>query len=64
MNLTNIEIVEISGINSKDCPDFSDAYVTEAFYKDSGVHLTDDELDILNENGGCFIHEHVMNRVF
>lgn len=42
--------IEIDGINPRDCTDFVDAFVTDAYCTERERYLTDDELDELNEN--------------
>lgn len=46
---SNLIDVEISGVDFKDYPDFVDASVVAATFKDTGVELTEKELDVLNE---------------
>jgi len=48
-SVSNLTDINISGVNLKDYPDFVDAYITEAVFKDTGVKLTEKELDILND---------------
>ena len=48
----------LDDINTRDYPDFSDAYISYAEFKD-GTPLTDDQLDELNRDSS-FIHEMVM----
>ncbi|HLD91160.1 MAG TPA: hypothetical protein VI911_09125 [Patescibacteria group bacterium] len=52
---------EISGIDTKDYPDFCDAYVSYAEHED-GTPLTDEELDEVNESG--MVYELVINYLF
>ena len=40
--------MEVDGVDSRDFPDFSDAYFSYACYED-GTPLTDDELEELSE---------------
>ena len=47
----------------KDYPDFVDAYVISACYED-GTDLTDEELDIFNEECFDLVYEEVISRVF
>ena len=47
------------GIDHRDAPDYSDAYICEASYED-GTDLTDDELDKLNEDSQ-FVYEALMD---
>jgi len=46
---SNLIDVEIDNVDFRDYPDFCDAYVTSATFKDTGVPLNEDELDILND---------------
>ena len=52
----DIGSIEIEGIDTRDYPDFSDAYAVYAKFED-GTPLTDSELDELNDNYGDVIHE-------
>jgi hypothetical protein len=52
----DIGSIEIEGIDTRDYPDFSDAYAVYAEFED-GTPLTDSELDELNDNYGDVIHE-------
>lgn len=42
--------IEIDGIDSRDYPDFCDAYFSHANYADTLEPLTDDELEDFTEN--------------
>jgi hypothetical protein len=59
MQYLNIEFV---GIDHSDYPDFCDAFICYAEH-DDGEPLTDDELDLLNDDG-CFVHEALWNHLF
>lgn len=49
MDTSKLQNIEIAGIDTGDYPDFCDAYI--AYAEDqNGTPLTEDELDILNEN--------------
>jgi hypothetical protein len=48
--------MEIDGVDSRDYPDFSDAYFTYACYED-GKKLTDDELNQLADQNGDVLYE-------
>lgn len=61
MELHRIKDIEIDNINTKDYPDFVDAYISYATY--DGIELTDDELDELNENRD-FVYGQVIKHVF
>lgn len=58
----NFKNIEIDGINTKDYPDFVDAFIVYAEHQD-GTPLTEVELDELN-NDGDFVHNAVFNQLF
>jgi hypothetical protein len=41
--------VQVEGVDSKDYPDFCDAYFSYAVFQDTGEPLDDDDMDLLNE---------------
>ena len=47
MKLDNREVRDITlyGIDRSDYPDFVDAYVGQAFWDDTGIELTESEID-------------------
>jgi len=49
-SVENLIDVEIDNVDFKDYPDFVDAYITSATFKDTGIELTEKELDVLNES--------------
>lgn len=56
MNLSELEIVEIGGIDTNDYPDFVDAYIESAVY--DGEFLSEQQLEWVNQN-----REFVVERV-
>lgn len=48
--------IVMEGVDTKDYPDFCDAYVAEAYFSDGG-QLSDDELDQLTEEYPGFVNE-------
>jgi hypothetical protein len=58
MDYKKIDNIEIDGTDTKDYPDFCDAYIVSADY--DGVPMTDEQLDEINEDGD-FQHECIMN---
>tara|TARA_R110002126_G_scaffold173785_1_gene322374 strand:- start:306 stop:584 length:279 start_codon:yes stop_codon:yes gene_type:complete len=56
----NLTGVEIEGIDTKDHPDYCDAFVSRATWFDRD--LTDDELEIVNDDSD-FVYEHTMKHV-
>ena len=55
--LDNIEDMVVEGVDRKDRPDFSDAYFQSAQWKDSGISLTEEELDLLTETYPDLLNE-------
>ncbi len=45
---------------SNQYPEFEDSYVIEAEFKDTGVELTDEELDEVNDNSD-FVYEELQS---
>ena len=58
MNYKKNDNIEIDGIDTKDYPDFCDAYISSADY--DGVPMTDEQLDELNEDGD-YVYENIMD---
>jgi len=48
LNGKNVVNLQVDGVDSRDYPDFSDAYFSSGAYED-GTPLTDDELGRLND---------------
>jgi len=61
IDLSQVEDVEIDGINPRDYPDFCDAFILEASYK--GREMTDEELEALNEDSD-FVYDKVMESLY
>ena len=58
MDYKLIDNIEIDGIDTKDYPDFCDAYISSADY--DGKPMTDEQLDELNEDGD-YVYGHIMD---
>ena len=58
MDYKKIDNIEIDGIDTKDYPDFCDAYIVSADY--DGVPMNDEQLDKLNEDGD-YVYENIMD---
>ena len=58
MDYKKIDNIEIDGIDTKDYPDFCDAYIVSADY--DGVAMTEEQLDEINDDGD-FQYECIMN---
>ena len=61
IDYTKLENLEIEGIDRRDSPDFSDAFISYA--EINGKKATDEELEELNDDS-CFVHELVWRRLF
>lgn len=61
-DLSKIDNIELDGIDTKDYPDFCDAYISSADY--NGVEMTEAQLDRLNEDESEFVYDKVMNHLF
>jgi hypothetical protein len=48
--------LEVDGVDSRDYPDFSDAYISYALFID-GSELSDEEMDQLNDEHGDLVHD-------
>jgi hypothetical protein len=49
--------VEIEGVDSRDYPDFCDAYFSYAVYKDTGYRLSDEDLTDLTEQNPDVVNQ-------
>lgn len=58
IDLTRVTNIEFDGIDPKDRPDYSDAFIQSA--EIDGRPLTDEELDELNEDRD-FVHEKLLD---
>jgi len=58
MDYKKIDNIEIDGIDTKDYPDFCDAYISSADY--DGKPMTDEQLDELNEDGD-YVYGRIMD---
>lgn len=61
LDYSQIEDIEVDGIDTRDYPDFCDAYISGATYK--GRDMTQEELDVLNEDSS-FVYECVQDRLY
>ena len=52
--------IEIDGIDRKDYPDFSDAYISAANYMD-GTPLSDEEIEDLDDQNNELVHEKIQD---
>ena len=61
IDTSQVEDVEVDGIDTRDYPDFCDAFILEATYK--GREMTDEELEALNEDSD-FVYDKVMESLY
>lgn len=61
MDYSKITNVQIDGIDTRDYPDFCDAYIESADY--DGEPMTDDQLDELNDDYD-YVYQKVINHLF
>lgn len=61
MDYKLITDIEVEGIDSRDYPDFVDAYISYAYY--NREEMTDEQLEELNQDGE-FVYEEVMKKLF
>ena len=61
IDYSKISNVEVDGIDTKDCPDFCDAFISSADY--NGEEMSEVMLEELN-NDGCYVHEQVENHLY
>lgn len=59
----DLNSIEVDGIDTKDYPDFCDAYVAYAEFID-GEPLNDTQLETLRDDYPEIVHEAVFERVF
>lgn len=61
MDLSKVTNVEIDGIDTRDYPDFCDAFICSADY--DGKEMTDSQLDELNDNQD-FVYQKTLEYLF
>lgn len=61
LDYSKLSDLQVDGIDRRDVPDFCDAYIAYGSY--DGRELTDEELDMLNEDSG-FVYDLVMERIY
>jgi len=61
IDYTKLENLEVEGIDTRDYPDFCDAYISSA--EINGREATEEELDEINEDRD-FVYELVWKRLF
>jgi len=62
LNGKKVVDLEVDGVDSRDYPDFSDAYFSGGCYED-GTDLTEDELDRLSDLASDVLWEMAFDRL-
>jgi hypothetical protein len=62
IDVNKLENIEVEGIDTRDYPDFVDAFISYA--EMDGVELTDEQLDELNDDYPDLIYDCVINHLF
>lgn len=63
MTRRNLTDVSVDGIDTRDAPDFTDAYICYATWADTGEALTDAELDTVNEDNSL-VYDYVIAQLY
>ena len=65
-NGLEIDDIEIDGVDTRDYPDFCDAYISNMWLieGDEAREATDAELDDINDNERDFVYDEVYNSLF
>lgn len=61
LDYSKIDNVEIEGIDTRDAPDFCDAFISSADY--DGRPMTDEELELLNADSD-YVYETVLDCLY
>lgn len=61
MDYKKISNIKFDGIDTRDWPDMTDAYIESADY--DGEEMTEEQLEELNDDHD-FVHEELMNYLF
>ena len=61
MDLAKVDNIEFDGVDYKDYPDFTDAFICSADY--DGKPMTEDQLDELNDHDD-FVYNELINQIF
>lgn len=61
IDLTLVTDVIVDNIDSKDAPDYADAFIASATY--DGQKMTDDEIEFINSDS-LFVHEKTVSQIY
>ncbi len=59
INFKNITVIDM-GWEPDQYPEFEDTFIIEAEFKDTGIELTDEQVEELNDNSD-FVYEELQN---
>ena len=62
LQMVDYSSLVVGGIDTRDYPDFCDAYFESGYYLD-GTPLPDDILELLTEDGEL-VYEHVLKQIY
>ena len=62
LDFSEIDNIEFDGIDHRDYPDYSDAFVVSADYR--GNSMTDAQVGELNDNHRGFVYEALMDHLY
>lgn len=57
INMELVDDIQVDGVDTRDYPDFCDAYICSASWSHTGEELTDEELEQLQGENGELVHE-------
>lgn len=63
LNLNDIVDIHFSGIDPRDAPEYSDAYISEAYWS-NGSELTDEEYEEINTQYPQWLYEKLINFLY
>jgi hypothetical protein len=55
--------VDVDGINHRDCPDYCDAFIADAYWSKTGDRLNEAEIETVN-NDSSLVYEYVLERIY
>lgn len=64
LNSREVVDLELDDIDTRDYPDFCDAYVSYAVWQDTKEPLTDEELEKFNDICSDQVHNAVFERIY
>lgn len=62
IDLNKVYDLEVDGIDTRDCPDFVDAYISDGSYENR--KLTESEMDWITEEHPDLVYELVYKRLY